>query len=865
VVKSSDPRLQFAEFGPPRPFACPAARLPLNWGRVPLHSREIDHGRVPPLAGLFAGYAALAAMIALDIALGRNVALVGTYAIAPFIVAISGSARATVAAAVVATAAAGASGLWNDNLGDGGWLARLLVIAAAGGFAIYAAQRIGAASRAVLRYHLLDQVSRTADGSLPLAETLERVTEAVVPAFADLCMIDAIHEGNVRRVAVRSHGKHTERIESHIGKRTPSTPEWLRDPGSDSLEPRFERKMPDPLLQRMANDEEDLSFLRWLRPRSNIVAPMVCRGRSLGTFTAVRLSGSPEFRHGDVEFATAVASRIAIALDNAGLFSDLESVERRMDSVMDSVSEAVIVHDGDGNLVYANAAATELVGFEKLQDMTSAKPGQRDPRFRIRDEAGLPLDPGRLPRRRVLAGEEPEPMVFRLHDADAERESWRLEKSTPIRGASGEVLYAVTTVEDVTAVKQDEFSQRLLADSAEALASATDYRAALAALTRAVVPQLADWCSVNVPAADGTIEQVGIADDDATMLALDRRLREGMPMRSGRKLSMNDVLRASHPVTAELPDDTPGWVLLKPIRAGGGAIGVLTLINRPGRRAFSAAEIRLARAVADRAGVAILNAKLAGERAEIAETLQQELLPPLLPEIEGWSMAAMYRPAGEQNRAGGDFYDVFEGANGWVVVLGDVEGHGAAAAALTATVRHTIRTAAMVDGDLLGAFRLLNDELRRRSRARLCSAVCIGFGNDEQASVVTAGHPLPLLVSEGEVREVGLPGSLLGAFEEPQWSPVRFTVGPGEELVIYTDGVVEARSNGKRFGRERLRELLSRFGSPGDAVREVGEAIDSFAEKIEDDAAMVVLRREQPQRRITAPKRAAAPVAETLE
>jgi phosphoserine phosphatase RsbU/P len=199
------------------------------------------------------------------------------------------------------------------------------------------------------------------------------------------------------------------------------------------------------------------------------------------------------------------------------------------------------------------------------------------------------------------------------------------------------------------------------------------------------------------------------------------------------------------------------------------------------------------------------------------------------------------------------------------VVLGDVEGHGAEAAALTAMVRYTIRAAAMIDGDILGALRLLNDELRRRPRARLCSAVCVSFGSGDEASVVSAGHPLPLLAGGGEVREVGLPGSLLGALEEPEFSPVRFSVAPGEELVIYTDGVVEARSNGQRFGRERLRELVSRFSTPGDAVRGVGEAIDAFTETIQDDAAMVVLRREK-----AVPPGAGAPdpagrVAETLE
>jgi GAF domain-containing protein len=790
------------------------------------------------------GAAVLAAMVGLDIGLGSSIALVGTYVVAPFVVATTGGVLATAAIALATTAAAALSGVWNDNLWSGGWTARLLLLAASGAFATYAASRLAAARQAMLRYRLLDQVSRIADGSLPLPEALDKVTAAVVPGFADLCMVDAIRDGEVRRVAVRAVGGDAERLEEVVRARKPSTPDWLRNPESDSVHPHFDRVMDDEVLRRMAHDDEDLAFLRWLRPLSDIIAPLVSRGRSLGTFTAVRLPGSRRFDAGEVEFATALASRIAIALDNAGLFSDLESVERRMDSVMDNVAEAVIVHDGAGNLVYANPAAAELVGFDELQDMVSAKPGPRDPRFQIRDEAGLPLDPASLPRRRAMRGEDPEPLFFRLDDAGAGRESWRLEKSTPILGSSGEVLYAVTTVEDVTAVKQTEFAQRLLADTADAVASAADYVSALEALTQAVVPQLADWCSVNVPTAEGSIERVAVSEEDPTLLDLDRRLHEGLEVRPGMKLAMADVLRASQPVTAELPAEIPGWVLLKPIRAGGGAIGVLTLVNRPGRRAFTAHEIRLARATADRAGVAILNAKLASERAEIAETLQRELMPPLLPEVSGWTMAAMYRPAGEHNRAGGDFYDVFEGAAGWVVVLGDVEGHGAEAAALTAMVRYTIRTAAMIDGDLLGALDLLNDELRGRPRARLCSVACVSFGSGDEATVVSAGHPLPLLVSDGSVREVGLPGSLLGALEEPQWSPVRFTVAPGEELVIYTDGLVEARSNGQRFGRERLGSVLRGFGGPSDEVRRVGEAIDAFTEKIQDDAAMVVLRRE---------------------
>ena len=93
------------------------------------------------------------------------------------------------------------------------------------------------------------------------------------------------------------------------------------------------------------------------------------------------------------------------------------------------------------------------------------------------------------------------------------------------------------------------------------------------------------------------------------------------------------------------------------------------------------------------------------ERAEIAATLQRGLLPPPLPHIPGWSVAAMYRPAGAENEIGGDFYDAFRIAGGWMVVIGDVTGRGAQAAVVTALARYTLRTAAALTGDPVIALR----------------------------------------------------------------------------------------------------------------------------------------------------------------
>src|SRR5213078_4929406 len=92
-------------------------------------------------------------------------------------------------------------------------------------------------------------------------------------------------------------------------------------------------------------------------------------------------------------------------------------------------------------------------------------------------------------------------------------------------------------------------------------------------------------------------------------------------------------------------------------------------------------------------------ARLAGERAEVARVLQRGLLPPELPDLRDFEVATMYRPAGEVNEVGGDFYEAFEIEGGWMLAFGDVMGRGAAEATVTALARYTIRTAGKLTGD----------------------------------------------------------------------------------------------------------------------------------------------------------------------
>lgn len=213
----------------------------------------------------------------------------------------------------------------------------------------------------------------------------------------------------------------------------------------------------------------------------------------------------------------------------------------------------------------------------------------------------------------------------------------------------------------------------------------------------------------------------------------------------------------------------------------------------------------------------------------------------------------MYEPAGEVNEVGGDFYEVFKVDGGWAVVLGDVSGKGAAAAALTAEARHTIRTAGILSSDPAEGLRILDRNLRGRDDVALCSVAMLVLP-DAQSSpasvrVYLAGHPHPMLVRDGQASQVGEPGPLLGVVEDPEWVPVEVSLERGDQLVLYTDGVIEARrKGGERFGSDRLRAGLDGCRAPDLAVEQVRGALAAFgAESRQDDAAVVAIRRTGPE------------------
>ena len=250
----------------------------------------------------------------------------------------------------------------------------------------------------------------------------------------------------------------------------------------------------------------------------------------------------------------------------------------------------------------------------------------------------------------------------------------------------------------------------------------------------------------------------------------------------------------------------------------------------------------------------LLRAKERAQESErrarmLVETLQQTLIPPAPPDIPGLEIFAAYRPAGSGDEVGGDFYDVFEiGPDDWVAVVGDVRGKGVDAAVVTAFARYAIRSATVRHTEPSEALGKVNEVLLRHETDRFCTVLLVRLRRVHGgwlAGVCSAGHPLPLLVRPASPPAViGQPGLLLGAFENLMLADAEVSLEPGDAVVLYTDGVTEARRDDTFYGEERLEAaVMGAFTSAQGLTESILEDVLRYQSGFaRDDIVLVTIR-----------------------
>jgi PAS domain S-box-containing protein len=283
-------------------------------------------------------------------------------------------------------------------------------------------------------------------------------------------------------------------------------------------------------------------------------------------------------------------------------------------------------------------------------------------------------------------------------------------------------------------------------------------------------------------------------------------------------------------------------------------------------RTFTEDELNLLWLAADRAALGIEHARIYERERSIAETLQRSLLPDRLPHIPGLELAATYQAAGEGYEVGGDFYDAFAVDDGrWLVVIGDVCGKGPDAAALTALTRYTLRAEATHEPRPAALLGLLNRAIiHQRSDRRFCTATCALIELLDTGVAVTisvGGHPLPLIArTEGSVEPVGKPGSPLGMLDDPLLLEETTTLAPGDTLLFYTDGLLDAHAPQRILEADDIAGMLRASAglSASSVVNQLrDEATRQSDRPARDDVAILAVRPLAPESEAVAPSASA--------
>ncbi|MFJ2822251.1 SpoIIE family protein phosphatase [Streptomyces toxytricini] len=290
-------------------------------------------------------------------------------------------------------------------------------------------------------------------------------------------------------------------------------------------------------------------------------------------------------------------------------------------------------------------------------------------------------------------------------------------------------------------------------------------------------------------------------------------------------------------------------VMMVPLVARETVLGVAGFYRTGPFGPFAADDVTLASELAARAAVGIDNARLYHREHDTALTLQRSMLPQYISAPPGVEVAHRYLPASDVNEVGGDWYDVLRLPGGRAAFLiGDVMGHGTAAAAVMGRLSASVRALARLDlppPELLRQLEAALEDLAEPMLATMCYVVTDPATG--RCSVARAGHPPPALLSPGrEARLLDVPPDPPLGVGHPRYTTTHLTVEPGSILVLYTDGLIEARGSDIDERLAELTRTLSEEPHPTLAGLADGLLARLVPASADDDIALLIARIEPP-------------------
>jgi PAS domain S-box-containing protein len=532
---------------------------------------------------------------------------------------------------------------------------------------------------------------------------------------------------------------------------------------------------------------------------------------------------------------------------------DLAESEARFRSTFEQATIGIAHVSLDGRWLRVNRRLTEIAGYRREELLRMRPEDITHPDDRPAESALL---------RRLLDGQIDEYHFEKRYVRKDGTTVWVAVSRTLMHGPDGAPRYFIATVEDIAERVRREENLRRSRDLTEALRSIDLEINALTDVDEIVRTAAENGCDAlgtqsaavllrdgerwrpghlhrfpaeHVPEHAPGDHAVPVADEDGSPLVVgDAFSDERMSPETMRALGIRALITV-------------------PLRFRGEDLGVIYFNCHDAPHRFTEADIEFARDLSSSVSLAIENARLYAAQRLIADTLQSALLamPSQLPGLE---LAHVYRSATELARIGGDFYDVFEVSDDTIAfVLGDVSGKGIEAATLTAMAKSTIRAYAYENPDpdrvLTSANRTIATQI---DESRFITAV---YGTIHVPTgklvMACAGHPQPVLCAAGRCTDSAVTSEPpLGVVPEADFRPYSVTMEVGDLLVLFSDGLIEARNRSGFLGAKRVRELIEEHA--GEPPARIVEALVALADqhcegRIDDDVAIVALRYSGPQ------------------
>ncbi len=516
-------------------------------------------------------------------------------------------------------------------------------------------------------------------------------------------------------------------------------------------------------------------------------------------------------------------------------------IGEHLGTLLDASTEAIVVYDRAFRFLYLNAEAERLMGDVRerffgrvLWDLfpDRAAPFQEPLTRAMTERVPLTFEAEYAPTHTWTEG-RCLPLAKSGGDTEDTEQDAREGEGASDPGVPGSPALAVffrnvTERHEAARAREEAEAARgrmtFLAEASAILTASLDYEATLDAMVRIVVPDLCDWCAIQMPRADGAvIETVAVAHIDPAKETWGRELNRRYPTRIEEPHGVAHVLRTGEPLflpeiapealAASAKDEEHRRIIRElgfrsavavPLVARGGTLGVLLLVttDESGRR-LDGSDFAFAQELAGRAAIAIDNARLRTREHNIAERLQAALQPELPGTVPGLELKAFYQPALAEATIGGDFYDVFSIEKGcFALVVADLSGKGLAAAAQVATVRHMLRALLYHNETTVAeAVTRLNGMLVEHDLLEGFATLFVGAYDVNQCTLtyVNAGQEpgLVLRKATGVIDEMEPTGTVLGGFAGATFTERLIPLAPGDVIALFTDGLTEAGRNRK--------------------------------------------------------------------